>query len=91
MLKINEIMVFREIEGKGILLNLEEDQYYTLNELGSVILKKITTQQYSKKKLVSDVMSLFDQKLGHKIENDINEFIDLLESEHIIMEENEVV
>jgi len=44
-LKLNSNITFREVDDEIIILNLENDQYYSLNKSGTQIFKKIVVEK----------------------------------------------
>jgi len=82
LFRVNERVVFREIDDRIVLINLDSGYYYSLNEVGCFIFNQIL-----KNKGIDDIL---DEIEGHfevsqgKAREDLEEFMGTLEKEQII-------
>ncbi len=72
ILKINEQCIFEELEKELFLLNIDNGQYYEVNEIGSKILKIISEKKVNFNELCNIVKKDFSSK---NIERDIEKFL----------------
>ncbi len=70
--KINSHLTWREINGEAIILNLENGDYYELDDIGLEIWKKISSKN-SIKKIAEDISKKYNEKLT-KVSTDIIKF-----------------
>ncbi|MBN2406164.1 MAG: PqqD family protein [Elusimicrobia bacterium] len=78
----NPDVTWREVDGEAVLLNLENDYYYSMNEIGTKIwamLNKGKTQ----KQIIAAIMEEFDAD-KKQVELDIKQFIKDMKKEDII-------
>lgn len=86
MYRISDKVVFREIDEKIVLINLESGYYYSLNECGRFIFNLL-----KKKKNIPDVLEAITKnfKISSEAANrDLELFIEELERENIIILNN---
>ena len=83
MFRVSDRVVYREIDDKIVLINLDSGFYYSLNEVGCFIFNRIL-----KSKEVGDILdeieSSFEVSKGEARE-DIEEFVESLKREKIIL------
>lgn len=89
MFKIKDNIIYKEIKEEGILLQLEDDQYYTVNKLGAIILRKLNTEIHTEDTLQDAIVDLYDKKYEEEIRCDVSEYLMHLQSEDIIFKLNE--
>jgi len=83
-LKVNDKIVFREIDGCIVLVNLENGNYYSLNEVGSLIFKLLLKNK-NWESIEEEIRSTYKLKHGN-INNDISDFIKDMTKENILLE-----
>lgn len=79
---INRKIVWREVDGEAVILNVDSSHYYTLNETGTRIWKMLKSGDS-----VSDIAALLSDEYGvseSKVKNDVNKLIDSLKNEKIV-------
>lgn len=86
MYRISDKVVFREIDDRIVLINLESGFYYSLNESGCFIFNLLR-----KNKDLPEVLDELRGKYGVSVETadkDLGQFIEALEREKIIIRSN---
>ncbi len=70
-------VLFRDVEGQMVLLNLEREQYFGLNQVGAHILRRITEQPLDRAlaTLASDFEKADRDVLRRDVDNLINAMI----------------
>jgi hypothetical protein len=86
MLRINDKVVFREVDDKIILINLESGFYYSLNEIGCFIFKRILKNK-NPCEILEEIKHSFDVS-EEKADQDLGEFLDTLTRENIVVQYN---
>ena len=82
MYKVSDKVVFREIDDRIVLINLESGYYYSLNECGRFIFNLLR-----KNKNMPEVLEAIKSKFKVSLETakgDLEQFIEELEKEKII-------
>jgi hypothetical protein len=75
-------LMWRDVDGEAVILDMENDTYYSLNETGSLVWKMIDD-----KKSVEEIASMLSVKYGisaKKAEKDINEIISKFRKDKLI-------
>lgn len=86
MYRVSDKVVFREIDDRIVLINLESGFYYSLNESGCFIFNLLR-----KNKDLPEVLNELRGKYGVSVETadkDLEQFIEALEKEKIIIRSN---
>jgi hypothetical protein len=84
MLRINDKIIFRDIDGQIVLVNLQSGFYYSLNETGTVVFRLI-----KERRGVSDIVrSLADmyELPQEAVRLDLDGYLDALFEEKILVE-----
>jgi DNA polymerase III delta prime subunit len=83
--KVSDKVVFREIEDKIVLINLDTGFYYSLNELGRFIFNEIL----KKREIVNIVDEIQDtyEVPEEEAREDLQEFLQSLKAEKIVVQE----
>lgn len=85
MYSINRNVVYREVDDRIVLINLDSGYYYSLNEVGRLIFRCIVDKK--------DIDNIIDKILNEyeitreKARNDIDSFLSELTKENILKEE----
>lgn len=82
MFKISDKVVFRKVEDKVVLINLETGYYYSLNKMGGLIFNSIRDGRHHSD-ILNDIKREFDVSES-KAEDDFNSFIEELKREAIL-------
>ncbi|MDZ7859128.1 MAG: PqqD family protein [Candidatus Krumholzibacteriota bacterium] len=82
MFRISDKVVFRKVEDKIVLINLETGYYYSLNEIGGFIFNSIRDGS-DPSDILRDIKTDFDVSES-KAEDDFNNFIEELKREAIL-------
>ena len=72
--KVPNTTVFREVDGKAIALNLETEQYYTMNEMATVMWKLLFEKE-SLEEIVQAIKSEYDV-IELELRTDLHTFLD---------------
>ena len=80
--KISDKVVFREVEEKIVLINLETGYYYSLNEIGRFVFNAIRKGSQLPD-ILQDIKEAFEVP-DKKVEDDLNFFIEELKKENIL-------
>jgi hypothetical protein len=86
MYKVSDKVVFREIDDKIVLINLESGYYYSLNECGRFIFNLLI-----KNKQIHEVLEEINSRFEVSMEtakSDLEQFIGELEKEKILILNN---
>jgi len=86
MFKINSNVIFREIDDRIVLINLENGFYYSLNEIGCMIFKLIL-DKHDTSEIVERINGNFEIA-NDTIESDLDSFIRDMEREKIVISRN---
>lgn len=86
MFKINDKIVYKEIDDKMVLINLESGFYYSLNELGRFIFSLMLDKMDSPG-IIAEIGNRYDIS-GSRAEQDLQMFIESLEKENILRTDN---
>jgi len=82
LFKISDKVVFRKVENKIVLINLENGYYYSLNKMGGFIFNSIRDGRHTSN-ILNDIKRDFDVSES-KAEDDFNSFIEELKEEAIL-------
>lgn len=83
--KISDQVLFQEIEGESVLLNLDNEQYFGLDEVGTRIWHLLSENGETRKTLN---LLLDEYKVDKaKLENDLSDLIEDLRDQGLVMVE----
>ena len=79
---INRKIVWREVDGEAVILNVDSSNYFTLNETGTHIWKMLKSGN-----TVSGITAAMSKEYGvseSRVRNDVNKLITSLKNEKIV-------
>jgi len=83
MFKVNNNIVFREVDDKIVLINLESGFYYSLNECGRFVFN-LLCDHLDLTEIIDKITAKYDVT-ENKVTKDLEQFIGNLELENIVV------
>ena len=83
MIKLSDKVIFREIDGKGVLIDLDSGFYYSMNEVGCLIFNLIQEKRAPDR--IREEIEMRFEVTPVEAEKDLEEFLGALEKEGIVI------